>query len=474
MTKYSEILQDRLATIYAKETLAMMVTNGANGRPNVKSKLWHFPRFYILPIPPRYEIGRQLDTSKLYPEIAYCISKQRQLEDNYPETRPLLLYDAERVRIMHKDDDPSSSVVQMKLLVDSLVQTPHHNRLVYRRAAIRGTTDDDNFMIVYSNNCNTLGKDVSDIERNYILTRTAGELGLSPKAYWLSPPVKLPTGWIGPKTDFHMSLKQYMDCSRDSRSTVRYMLLQRVPFTAWQQIGGVTQLDSRSDKYLFLKKGRSPDSYLGKLKVGVEMAIAIMQKLTILHSRHFIVHGNVVPKTIARYEQKGELVYGLWDFEFGFYNAEFEDGTYYETVDRLPLGRKDGEENFCFNSHWNLGLVHGPDEEGGKKKGTRIGYRDDVLNTLLIASMMTHGLALYNFCQSLSRSDLRKWKASGNLFEPWSPSITFGAEEEKMRPLIEGPLFDTLTIVRSAESVNTIPDHDAIIKILQEVRDALN
>ena len=312
-----------------------------------------------------------------------------------PRATPYLIYDSE---VVVSND---LNVVRIKL---GDVISQKFDAMIFRVA-------NEERVIKYQCNCNHLKAPIYDIHRDYWFQNEAGDIAISPRVYFLSPPAKF-RRFRTPKTDFEsekhgaMSRKTYESCAADPNSQIRFMVMDLI---------------YKSVDILVRDGEASPLS-------GLQMAISLIPKLKALHAKG-IIHGDVHEGNIVILRKKDLDDFGLIDYGKAAYISEVV-----LTTDNRPY------EPFCSAS-------------GGK--GIEMSYRDDVAKTLATAAFLVTKVHY-------------GWKCGTR---PKTPSgiskntFIFGEHifnDDQMKTLHEALVL----------SLDLEPNYDEIVRLLTEVRDS--
>ena len=288
-------------------------------------------------------------------------------------------------------------------------------------------------VIKYQANCD-YPDDVHPLLRDYWFQRSLDGLGITPKVYFVSPPVKL--GFpITPKTRFTSSLEERIECAARPSSTVRYMVMDRVRSC----VGGLAgELDSVPP--------------LLRFQYSMRVIRITIRHLQAIHQRG-IVHGDIHTGNVVMLEGD-ESAIGLIDFGLAFF-ASARIGTRERVRDRLSYVH-------CLHSVYEL-------------EGFRASYRDDVYRAVLTGAIILGGRALLDYCQGLQSDGeaMLKFKNEDFLFQhPGGldriasiPEFTPG-----IQAVVRECLSRVLMLVRNIHAIDELPPYEAILAELEAIR----
>lgn len=368
-------------------------------------QLIHFPRSFSLPNPEPFT--NPSPPRNMYIKVAQMIMNQADSDHAYPETAPYLYHDGEII----KETNGVSGIVSSRILHCAIQNEQIKDAVVAK--------SDDDLIIVFRSNCDDLADPLFSMQREFGFMKLLSNIGV-----WLSPPVKLPIVRSS-KVNFDISSEQYMECAEDPRSQVRFMVTKRISSVRWIHFPS-----------------------LGSV---LEMTISLITQLKEIHDQKIIL-GSITPDSIIQSHSviDGSVQFGFSNFKRTFFEAELDpavcDGTVCATVPTT-----DTTSSPCTKTHWEI-------------DGYRPSYRDDVFNVLLVAAKILDPLQRMNFCSPQNVPDdleqVRTWKSQAFIFES-----NFVSEAP---PTVRAHLESALRIARSVDSVNTIPDHMAIIHELSQ------
>jgi hypothetical protein len=323
---------------------------------------------------------------------------------------------------------------------------------------IEGVYGHADWVIKWQSSCKQpKNKIFPDILRDYWFARIASGLGVSQQVYYLSPPAKFPK-YIPPKLIFGMTGESWTKCARDFKSSVRFMIMERIQFTVADM---VEQEPSVVEAQIPFFGSLGSNNGL-RFQTALVMAISIVKKLKTLHtSENPIVHGdvhvgNIAVKNFDTHLREANFV--LIDFGKSFFNAEFEG--------QEPRGSWSGPP--CIGSSFNF-------------DGFRSSFRDDVYRTLLAAAfLMNERDSLWEHCVSMSDNgeidQLVNFHAEEFIFDAPRGRANivqkaFPSMEETHRDQIRSHLAEALRLARAVPSVEENPDYDGITRVLQSALD---
>jgi hypothetical protein len=289
---------------------------------------------------------------------------------------------------------------------------------------------------------------VPDILRDYWFARIAGSLGVSQQVYYLSPPAKFPK-FVPPKMSFAMSETDWATCAEDFKSSVRFMIMERIQFT-------VADMIDRTKKAVDMM----PDILVGhdvRFQTALVMASSIVKKLKTLHNHENpIVHGDVHMGNIAIRNYHGSAVpsednFVFIDFGKAFFNEEF---------DGKPA-KGDFWGPTCMYSSFNY-------------NGFRSSFRDDVYRALLTtAFLMNDGRTLRVACaQRQEAGTISSFHGIEFIFDPPTGNrdivkLAFPRIAADKKARIRSHLGEALRLARAVPTVNDKPDYDGITGALE-------
>ena len=199
-------------------------------------------------------------------------------------------------------------------------------------------------------------------------------------------------------------------------------------------------------------------SMLERLRVGIKLGVDILIKLERLHDNG-VVYGSIEPGTVGPFLKDGVVEYGLTVLEYAFFNGE--DG----------VGIPGPYSSPCDLSHWNI------------VDKSRFGYRDDVLNVLMLVAWTFTLEEHSSFCikPTRSREDVAQWKGHAFVFDSINNEdlITMafrdsGATSREVAGAMREALQRALEVSRSVLFVEQKPDHSAIIEHLRSAYSLLS
>jgi len=378
-----------------------------------------FPKSFRPPIPDEF-FSPQQHPGKTIPFVSGILEDQRKTDLAYPETRPYLMLDSELIY------EPSSEGgLKARVIAVGNQVTPGNNFCVY---------DAPGYRIEYRVNCDDLDGDLLGMQREFGLTKLGAKLGIGFEGIWMSPPVRF---MKTTKLMIENDRSQQLRCMRDPRSHVRYMVTE-----SWES-------NLRQSAWLLESK-----TAIQRVKIGLKFAKFFIEKLKIVHREYGIVYGRMNLRNIAFKEQGDEqYIFKLDNFGKSFFNSEVVVSEDCDDCDIGPNTRADPRYP-CDQTHWNM-------------EGSRLSFRDDVFNVLLVAAWIiskdNHGK---NFCSLLGgkeEENVRMWKQSAHIFESVHKTLGGGDDAD----MVLGALDAAVEIARSVDTEDKLPDHDSILSRLE-------
>jgi hypothetical protein len=353
--------------------------------------------------------------AQLHPLIHEMLNDQLAKDSEWPNSAPYLWYDSEILG--------DGTRIKVGTLISQRVDA-----MVFHVESSDPALPGPGKVIKYQSNCRSLEASLLDLERDYWFLKKVENMGISPKALFLSPPADIPN-FMTKKIAFKSGRDELMTCAQNPRAYVRYMVMDVIPETVWPLM--LRYLGDRGDRFF----------------VAMNMAISVIQKLDKLHALG-IIHGDIHVDNIARLDA-GYENFGLIDYGKAFFEDEYRD--------KLDFSYWDSH---CYLSSNNL-------------KHVRFGYRDDVYKTLLAAAFLMTEVSVYNHCMKLSekRQELVQFHESYFLFDaPGSDSIliAFPLLSLAQRDAIRGRLSNALVLSRSVVNVRDKPDYVGIVRNLRD------
>ena len=398
---------------------------GARG-PGV-DRLYRFPRSFRLPWIPNAFMNFPPYPDNLHPKIHEIVVAQRTVDDSYPETRPYLAFDGEIIKFGPNNDE------QVLYLANKWLRSlKTDDSFTGEYQVTARVLNFENYSITYRVNCDDLNSNMISFQREYGLSSLGPKLGIGPGAIWLSPAVKLPK-WRSAKLSFTLGKDEYRECANDPRSHVRFMVVDKRVTNA-KYILGRDYLDKLTN--------------LERLRLGIEVGIDLLSKLERLHD-FGVVYGDVRPWTIQHFTNNGVVELGFAGLYRAFFDGEEGQGITDEFSDPCDL------------THWNI------------NDDSRVGYRDDVLNVLLLSAWMFTGEVDLSFSFDVTRTleDIARWKGSAFVFDFPEKGYLISDIDRDNGALIKQALGLALEVARSVAAVDQKPNHPAII---EHLRSALN
>ena len=292
------------------------------------------------------------------------------------------------------------------------------------------TTRELNHTIVkYQSNCR-YGDDIHPLVRDFLFLQHLENLGVTPRALFLSPPVRVPSE-VTRKTDFRLPQQDRAKCAARSDRHARFMLMEN---------GGVS----------LAKLARK--SSLPSLKNVVWMLSELIKAIEKIHDSG-VIHGDVHwGNVVIQRDNAGLPQVKLIDFG----SALFID----DTEDMPAISHKAWSFNPCFYSHWNIA-------------GYRFGPRDDVFKAIMASAMWLNGVEYEQFCLALESdvAAMMEFKRDSFLFTvPGLPDRVSSVptpdwrDDYRIRDSLERVLF-------LARSVNVVWDRPPYAEIVAELDD---
>ena len=408
----------------------------ANSMGPGSGRVYRFPISFRLPWIPAEFLNFAPYPDSLHPKLQDIIEAQRIIDAKYPETRPYLAFDAEVIKLGPNKDE------QVVYLANKWLSNLQTDDFFADEFEVGGPVYHfEDYKITYRVNCGDLNSNLISLQREYWLKNLGPKLGIGPGAVWLSPAVKLPE-WRSVKLGFKISDEQYHKCAGDPRSHVRYMVVDTT-------IPDADFIVGRG----FLTKRRS---MLERLRVGIQLGMDLLNKLQRLHD-FGVVYGKLEPTGVRPFLNKGVVEQGLSALERSFFNGE------------AGMGVPSKNSSPCGLSHWNI------------QEKSRFGYRDDVLNVLLLAAWMFTGEEHSSFCFRTTRSSdaIAHWKREAFVFDSVdgadliTKAFSESGANEEVVGAIRQALGRALGASRDVPSVDQIPDHSAIIEHLRSAYNLL-
>jgi len=296
----------------------------------------------------------------------------------------------------------------------------------------------DERVIKYQARCRT--SDIHPLLRDFIFLKQIEGLGISPKAHFLSLPIKFTSDPVTEKTDFGMSQTERNSCASNPASSLRFMVMDAA--------------DISFDQYMRFAESQGT-------RVSVLEAVALIkgaiEAIVKLHNKR-IIHGDVHYGNLVLLASNPRKI-GLIDFGSAMHVSEL----------RLlaDLAREPFSYNHCFLSHWNLA-------------GFRFSFRDDVFKAILAGAVLMNGSNYMRFCQSADIDTMYELKAKQFLFNfPGHPDVieTIPEIDSFEKDQIRAHLSAVLTLIRNVESLDDFPPFgeildqlDAALIVLQTTR----
>ena len=311
--------------------------------------------------------------------------------------------------------------------------------------------DMDDYLIKYQANCDEI-RDSIDLNEpilhplltDYWYSREAQSHGLSPEVIFISPPALVCESQFG-KCDFTMDEEDYTKCL-DRWGVVRFMIMRKAHGIDLQRL-----------------RQRYPDGVVPFAQV-MSFGVAIMTMLKKLHLTARIVHGDLHAANILYVNQKQAAGVGGSYLQFIDFGRSFR-----LTRERSNEQRYESDRfgHFLF-THWQAA-------------GFEWGARDDVMKAIQIMAQMMNKWTYYDYEKQIEKRGyeyLRSFKQTAFIFSqgkcskdehPHNPIGTLPISELG-KQYIWTSLSHLLGYARSLHDINTIPDYDSMIAILDACR----
>jgi hypothetical protein len=274
---------------------------------------------------------------------------------------------------------------------------------------------------------------VHSLMRDFWFQMKVQDLDICPEVFNLSPPSEVPQ-FRTPKYNFKISLDELHDCWANRYSSVRYMLMEKISGTA--------------DHLIFREKEVTAWQ---RFNEGLDILLSLIPKLEAMHDRG-IIHGDVHPGNVALLG--GTKNYGFLDFGRAFLAEE------YDNKPQRSGFLKQGYRIHCYVSYYFI-------------EGYRYGYRDDMLNLLMVGSFVMGGSPLFDLCTSLrnNANGLHMFYRNFNTFAYNSlvdRAIPFLLQKEKES--ITDMLHLALVHARSVWDVEARPRYSVIYDLISSIK----
>ena len=296
------------------------------------------------------------------------------------------------------------------------------------QSTVFGVRGNPRLVIKFQNNCRDLNDEIHPLLRDYWFLRRLVGLGVSPDVHFLSPPAKLAFP-MTTKTNFGMTHDLRSRCMNSPRSSVRYMIIEKVGpsiFTLIKRAGDLATSISLVDAMTVASK-----------------AIRALQRMHM----YGVVHGDVHPGNIVKVAENSPEIRFI---DFGFAFLANEKAGKPEQV-RAPLS----------TIHWFASPY--------ELRGSRTSYRDDVFRAILVAALMMNGAAYTEYLYGLQEDGpaMLRFKDEDFLF-----TIPRGADVLASLPnrdSVRHHLVRLLSIVRGLHGVDELPPYTAIQAELADI-----
>jgi hypothetical protein len=382
------------------------------------------PDEFILPVSPEI---------KFQAKITSMISAQLETDLAHPQSRPYLLYDAELAPM---------GEAQVVFRISGFLSKKSD-------VTVFATSEPAGYVIKYQTNCAWLNRQMLDLQRDFgfqkYIQDQVRDIRISPKVVWLSPPIRF-AKYKTPKNNFERSDTE--TCSANERAHIRYMIMERA----------VTDMFG-----LIRDTSLKP---LQRLRLGIKVGIDVISRLKRIHKLG-IVHGDVHPGNVVQLNSPSDGTdpeYGFIDFGLSFFDAEMTDRECEAAVD----GTRGCEtvhdwslHNICYLSFWNL------------KYGSRIAYRDDVFNALMVASFVMNGQSQFKYCADSSQHSMDehiRWKSELFIFGN-AIDLALPPSHREVVEVVRGAMQNVLDETRGVLLIDDLPNYEAILSSLKTARD---
>jgi serine/threonine protein kinase len=303
----------------------------------------------------------------------------------------------------------------------------------HRDSMVFGMSEEPKYLIKYRHNCH-YSHSIHPLVRDYHMMTRLSPLGVTVRALSLSPPV--PFGEArnhGQKGDFAMSDIDWFRCDRNPNADVRYMIYERPEGSVFDLILSKIYYDGDIT-----------------FQSSMQMLRNLIAKLRIMHNQG-IVHRNIHPGTIVRFESSGEL--GFIDFSHSLLVSELSERS---EIVRPPVAYAR-----CMESPFEI-------------EGFRSSFRDDVFRAVFSVAFAMQGVTggpnFIRFCKWMESDPVQmiQWKRNdfffqfpdGLIFEDLLPPTQTMEVKAEIRTHMER----ILTLVRSdGVKLNDLPPYDEII-----------
>ena len=213
-------------------------------------------------------------------------------------------------------------------------------------------------VVKYQVQCRDL-RGIHPVVLDFVFLQALAETGIVPRALFVSPPVKFSNSTTE-KTDFGMSRRSREICAMHPKSSVRFLVMERIAYTLFDLVNRK-------------RPGLPP------FDRAISIGLHLLTGLETMH-RNGVIHGDIHLGNVGLLERDGELRISFIDFGY----AEFvRDGDARPALIRLPWSV----------AHHLLSVY--------ELEGFRRSYRDDVYRAVQIIAILLNGPEYYQFLQSL-------------------------------------------------------------------------
>ena len=369
-------------------------------------------------MPFRYEYSSSFLAS-LHPQLHSMAIRQKDYDFANAAHAPMLDYDGDVGK------DSKGRIVPFTL--SSVIART-------KTSTVFGVNEFPNLVVKYQVNCEWLGK-IHPLARDFWFMQALDGTGIVPKTLFLSPPVKFENR-TNTKTDFRMMEAKRDACERDPRSSVRYLVMERISGTVYDLISQWRD---------------APVPF----ETAVLFGIKLLQALRVMHQKG-IVHGDIHAGNVGITQREDGNSY-ITLIDFG--HADLAE---------YPEARPARVREPWTHVHHSFGIY--------ELDGYESSYRDDVYRAIEIVAILLNGPAYYDFITGLDRDHarLRKFKLHDFIFSNMVPGIDpFAAltttESNKAEILL--CFKRLLQLARNLDKTDKALAHDDIIKELQRAYD---
>jgi hypothetical protein len=250
-----------------------------------------------------------------------------------------------------------------------------------RVATIFTVTDREDVLLKYEINCDSPNA-IHPLVKEAIILSLVGDLGISPKFFYLSAPQKFIYDPRSVKTQVRSQPWELRKCARESRSVVRVIAMEN----AGTSVAVLTE--EKSDLQKLKAHGFDKGYPRGlPLREALEIGIKLLQNLEKLHGKG-IAHGDVHAGNVAvKRGVKEKFEVKLIDYGFAFFPKDY--------VKRKIQQRTPFSLIHIFYSPWFL-------------RGERHGFRDDLFDAMNVFAVLVNGDSFTQYCINLAAVDRRK------------------------------------------------------------------